>query len=276
VNRRGIQLIAILVLGGLVWMSGANSLAAELVSAPAITPAPVPCLACHEAIRAHWLESAHATAVTNADFQSEWHAQGLPGACLECHAAGSGAVGGVSCTACHAPAPNTHPDAIMPTSVSSRMCAGCHVDTYADWQDAYHSRADLRCVHCHDPHAAGLKLAAMQTLCRTCHETANHTAVADFDENTPCADCHMRLTTHQAEDGRRWQDHTLVLHKNVCLDCPADEIVDSEGGLTARAADDGAYPVTPVSFALVAALLGLGAMVVLAPWLSRWLGTGFS
>ncbi len=275
-NRRGIQLIATLLLGGLVWMIGAKPLAA----APAVTPpAPAPCLACHEAIRAHWLNSAHATAVTNASFQSEWQAQGLPGACLECHAAGSGAVGGVSCTACHAPAPNNHPDAIMPTAVSSRMCAGCHVDTYADWQDAYHSRADMRCVHCHDPHAAGLKLASIQTLCRTCHKTANHTAVADFDENTLCTDCHMRLTTRQAEDGRRWQDHTLVLHKNVCLDCPAGGIFDSEGGLTARTAvaNNGAYPVTPGGFALVATLLGLGAMVVLAPWLSQWLkGTDFS
>ena len=86
------------------------------------------CRGCHEIIETHWEESAHAKAITNTVFQQAWTTLGQPSECLACHTTGfdpqTGAYEADSliCTVCHNPVPTNHPEDIMPTDISSRMC----------------------------------------------------------------------------------------------------------------------------------------------------------
>ena len=110
------------------------------------------CEGCHEITQTHWSESAHANSVEDPEFQKAWREQDSPSECLECHTSGFDKSTGtfdtesVSCSVCHGPEPNEHPEQIMPTDISSRMCGNCHLDTHAEWEGSVHGQEDLACL----------------------------------------------------------------------------------------------------------------------------------
>jgi predicted CXXCH cytochrome family protein len=262
-------------------------------SAPIVTQTDE-CGSCHDIIRNHWSESGHGQAFDDPVFQQEWAAQGQPDACLSCHTSGFDITTGewdapgVTCTTCHYPTPGNHPEQIMPTDVSSRLCGNCHLDTYAEWSDSVHGQEDLACVRCHNPHTTSLKADDAQQLCAACHSDEVHffSLTAHAEAGLLCTDCHLSVSDQTLGDGHGQRVHTFEVNMDSCSTCHEDamhypvdktaapaeaEPVTTMGLLpdTASLAEEPA-PVSPAGFAVLAALLGAAFGLVLAPWIERW------
>lgn len=251
------------------------------------------CQDCHEIIQSHWQDSAHGQAVTDQVFKQAWQEQGSPGECLSCHTTGYDPTtgtwekDGVTCQVCHYPVSENHPEAVMPTDISSRLCGTCHLDTYAEWESSIHGQEDLACARCHNPHTTGLKKADAQQVCQACHNEETHffTYTGHAEEGLLCADCHLRVSEAQMGEGHGQRLHTFVVDIGTCTGChgetlhypsgkessPAESVEASLpvsiGDATVSAIPD---PVSPLGFAVVAALVGMGSGMVLAPWLENW------
>ncbi|MCP4428369.1 MAG: hypothetical protein GY803_28100 [Chloroflexi bacterium] len=253
------------------------------------------CDECHEIIQAHWRDSAHAQSVIDPIFVQAWEEQGRPNACLACHttgfdpATGSYETESVACVICHNPIPSNHPEDIMPTDISSRMCGECHLDTYAEWEGSVHGQENLACVRCHSPHSTDLRAEGVQTLCQSCHNDEAHfySYTGHAGEGLLCADCHLRVSETQMGDGHGQRHHTFLVDMETCAKCHAESmhyptVAAASIDLSPPAADEIAIPmempplmmapdpVSPYGFAVVAALLGMGFGIVLAPWLENW------
>lgn len=250
------------------------------------------CQDCHQIIREHWQASAHGQALSNTQFQNAWEAQGKPQSCLTCHTTGFAAATGtfeqegVSCTACHNPAPADHPNEIMPTDVSSRMCGTCHLDTYAEWKTSTHGTENLACAKCHDPHSTSLKRETSQALCQACHKEEVHFfgATAHAEAGLLCTGCHLQISGSTLGEGHGQRTHTFTVDISTCGQCheqamhfpaiealPTEKAEDTceapaEAGLVGATPD----PLSPVGFAAVAALTGMAFGMILAPWLESW------
>lgn len=264
------------------------------------TPTDSECGDCHEITRAHWGGSAHANSVNDPIFRQAWRDQGSPSECLSCHttgydpATGDWEVASVSCTVCHGPDPGDHPERIMPTDISSRMCGTCHLDTHAEWEESVHGKEDLACVRCHSPHATDLRGEGVQELCQSCHNDVTHfyNDTKHAEEGLLCSDCHLRVSEAAEGDmgeGHGKRMHTFTVDLESCSRCHEQEMhyPTATGAMTP---DDGSQetdtpvlsvasavpvqdepdPVSPFGFAVLASLVGMGFGIVIAPWLEKW------
>ena len=259
------------------------------------------CEGCHEITQAHWSESAHANSVEDPIFQEAWRKQGSPADCLSCHTTGFDPATGnwetesVSCSVCHGPDPGEHPEQIMPTDISSRMCGSCHIDTHTEWQDSVHGQEDLTCIRCHNSHTTELQADGVQELCQSCHNDVTHFygETKHATEGLLCSDCHLRVADATAEEmgeGHGSRVHTFAVDLESCAQCHEEDMhYPSAGAMTP--ADDSSEeaeskptlslasampmqnepdPVSPFGFAVLASLVGMGFGIVVAPWLEKW------
>ncbi len=264
------------------------------------------CIACHTEFGKEWQSGPHGQAVSDPKFVEQWTSQGQPGACLVCHvtnydpATGTWQEDGVACEACHGPMVAGHPKEPMPVNVSAELCARCHSDTRFDWQDwqgSTHFQRGMSCTTCHDPHSASLKVVTPRDgtaqytdaseLCVTCHQDVS----MDFPysvhqkQGVTCINCHVTHTETSTADVHALPDHSFKANLDSCNACHAGQMHSAanatgvtppvtqaavqpqevkQAGLTAAPS-----PVSPVGYAALAALIGLAAGMVTAPWLEK-------
>lgn len=250
------------------------------------------CQDCHEVIHNSWGGSAHGQSLSDPVFVQAWEEKGSPDECFACHTTefdsetGTYDEDSVSCEACHNPAPANHPDSIMFTSISSRMCGDCHLDSYAEWGDSVHGKENLTCVRCHNPHSTEIRTDTVQELCQSCHDDSAHsfTDTAHANEGLMCADCHLTVSDSEMGEGHGRRDHTFTVGLETCANCHADSLHDptviaASLGSPAPALDVPAAakelplvpePISPFGFSVIAALIGMGFGIVMAPWLESW------
>lgn len=218
------------------------------------------CVGCHEGLRAYWEESAHGFALVDPVFQEAWVEQGAPKECLACHttgfdpATGTYKEGGVGCLTCHSPVPSNHPDAYMPTDVSSRLCGDCHLDTFNEWEISEHGQQGMTCNQCHNPHTAKLRVVNSQELCNSCHNTEGHyyTFTGHAREGLLCTDCHLRVndSPDAGTMGHGEREHTFRIDLKACNDCHLDDMHAEANEAMTSAGDEpqanvACYPVEP-------------------------------
>jgi len=251
------------------------------------------CVDCHTTIQSHWAESGHGQAFVDAEFNEAWREAGSPQECLSCHTTGFDPTtgqwkeDGVTCSACHYPTSDTHPETIMPTEISSRLCGTCHLETYDEWETSIHGQEELACVRCHNPHTTDLKKSDTQAVCQACHNDEAHfyNYTEHAQEGLLCADCHLSISEGQMGEGHGQRLHSFVVDINSCIGCHGDNMhyptgnesvaeepveVSFSSSLGRADIATAPEPVSPLGFAIVAALVGMGSGMVLAPWLERW------
>lgn len=252
------------------------------------------CLECHDIIQSYWADNAHGQAAADVVFIRAWQEQGSPDECMSCHTTGfdpqtgTWREDGVACSVCHYPPSDNHPEAVMPTDISSRLCGQCHLDTYAEWETSTHGKEDLACVRCHNPHTAALKKADAQEVCQACHNEETHffAYTGHAKEGLLCADCHLRVSDSEMGEGHGKRRHTFIVDIDTCAQCHNDTMhypsgdetavqAPIEAGMTSGTIGRAAVtvspnPVSPLGFAVVAALVGMGTGMILAPWLENW------
>jgi predicted CXXCH cytochrome family protein len=268
------------------------------------------CATCHAEFQTTWMSGPHAHATDDPAFVEAWTGQGKPGACLTCHVTGYDAdtatwkADGVTCEACHGEAPADHPNSPMPVDYSADTCGQCHSDTRFGWQEwevSTHYSRGMDCTVCHDPHSAALKQTVnangqppiyedASDLCITCHK--DHST--DFPYSThsqqgvSCVDCHISELQADERIAHTVPDHSFNASLKSCNTCHEDQMHQSGVALQPDGAGPDAHvsledqnielasvtpepgPVSPVGFAGLAALIGLAAGMVLAPWLERF------
>ena len=251
------------------------------------------CFRCHTDFYQAWDEGAHGQAASESAFKALWEAQGKPERCLACHttgydpATGTFKAEGVTCEACHGPVPEDHPDEPMPTDHTANTCGQCHIDTMFEWQVSQHRQQNLSCSSCHDPHKTELKAASPSELCGTCHQeqTSKFSHTAHSQNNVNCADCHLAPMDGLASEGHAFRNHSFNVELSTCNKCHADRMhepvampmaqstatpVEAMTSVNAMGVSLEPEPVSPVGFAVLAGVLGLGLGLVVSPWLERW------
>lgn len=253
------------------------------------------CADCHEITQNHWQESAHGQAFSDPEYQMAWREQGSPDECLACHttgfdpAAGSYEADSVACATCHNPEPAEHPQDIMPTDISSRLCGSCHLESHDDWQQSGHAQEDLACVRCHNAHTTDLRAGAVQELCQSCHNDTTHyyNNTTHAEAGLLCSDCHLRVADSKPGEGHAKRSHTFMVDLQTCAGCHEDQMHTALSAqveqINAPAVQDKPVlsmasapivqtepdPVGPMGFAVLATLVGLGFGIVVAPWLTN-------
>jgi len=251
------------------------------------------CQECHTIVTQHWQESAHATAVSDPVFQEAWHAQGENSDCMACHTTGYNAArgtweaDGVTCEVCHTITYGEHPDAIMPTDISSRLCGQCHLETHTEWESSSHGQEDLPCIRCHNAHTTQIRKSDTQELCQTCHNREVHffSETVHAQEGLICTDCHIQVDESNMGEGHGASTHTFVVNIETCESCHENDLhAPATIAMSVAQADSSESfpqppraevyaepsPVSPVGFAVIAALIGMGSGMILAPWLETW------
>jgi predicted CXXCH cytochrome family protein len=267
------------------------------------------CVVCHTEFQMSWQNGAHGKAGSDPAFTEEWNKQGKPGACLVCHTTGYDPAtatykeNGVTCEACHGPAPADHPKTPMPVDRSTDLCGRCHSDTRFGWQDwkvSTHYQRGMDCATCHDPHSAALKKVAgprtaekkddVSQLCITCHKESSmdFSYTAHAQKGISCVDCHVKHLENAEREAHTVPDHSFNASLDSCNTCHAEQMhspTDAkapEGGMAEPVSVEPTVevktssitpepdPVSPMGFAALAGLIGLAGGMVLAPWLERW------
>jgi hypothetical protein len=190
------------------------------------------CQSCHGDTFDDWAQSMHGRATDNRAFLLEWKRQGSSPECMSCHTTGydphtgDWAADGITCEVCHGPAPDDHPQSIMPTNDSASDCGSCHVDTHIQWQVSEHGHNDLTCDNCHNPHTTELKTIDSQSLCRSCHNQESHfyEETAHAQVGLLCVDCHLRYTDASAGEGHGNRIHTFGVDLRSCTQCHGAEM----------------------------------------------------
>ncbi len=213
---------------------------------------------------------------------------------------------GVTCAACHTDEGGQHPKTTMTVDSTSGTCGTCHTDTrfgLKDWEGSTHYAQGMDCSSCHDAHNASLKITInlkdptaprdASRLCISCHEEAsmNFPYSKHNQEGITCIDCHLEHLENTNTDIHRVADHSFKASVQTCNACHADQMHTNGEAIATKAIVDIALPVpanevspvsetsaitpepSPVSpwgYAGLAALIGIAAGMVLAPWLERW------
>ncbi|HEX8991711.1 MAG TPA: cytochrome c3 family protein [Anaerolineales bacterium] len=275
---------------------------------PAVPTAHTPtCVSCHSDFANEWKNGPHGQAVSDPVFQQQWTQQGKPGACLVCHvtnydpATGTWQEDGVACEACHGPMKADHPQAAMPVDISPDLCARCHsADRFGwqDWQGSAHYQRGMNCTTCHDPHSASLKIARSTTgtavyndasqLCVNCHKdvSMNFPYSVHQKQGVTCINCHVTHSVKSPANAHAVPDHSFKASLDSCNTCHSSQMhsavqtsmtpqpasVSITQGQPPQEAGLSAAPgsVSPVGYAGLAALVGLAAGMVMAPWLEKW------
>jgi predicted CXXCH cytochrome family protein len=272
-----------------------------------VLPSTPPCVACHTEFATEWQHGPHGKAASDPVFIDDWTKQGKPGACLVCHvtgydpASGTWQEDGVACEACHGGLVDGHPKEPMPIDRQPELCARCHSDVrfgWQEWQGSTHFQRGMNCATCHDPHSASLKVVIPRDgsaqftdasqLCITCHKDVS----MDFpytqhqQQGVTCIDCHVKHSETTPPEAHTIPDHSFNANLNSCNACHSDQM---HGPAQARQTDEPGRiisgspqqlqqaglnakpsPVSPWGYAGLAALIGLAAGMVLAPWLEKW------
>lgn len=264
------------------------------------------CVVCHTEFEMKWQDGAHGQAGKDPVFLAEWTAQGKPGACLVCHTTGydpataTYEAEGVTCEACHGPAPADHPKSPMPVDRSTDLCGRCHSDTRFGWQDwkvSTHYQRGMDCATCHDPHSASLKKAAgprdaqsttdeISQLCINCHKehSMDFSYTAHNKQGVSCVDCHVNHLGNEDRSAHSVPDHSFNASLASCNTCHAEEMHGPTESAVSQGASASAQeeqtepapvspspePVGPMGFSVLAGVIGLAGGMVLAPWLERW------
>jgi len=298
-------LISCVCAGAMAWLSLALAQSAasspspqDVAVSPVLQEGPTTqlnCYLCHADFQAAWEQGAHGRTTSDPKFKEAWEAQGSPRRCLTCHTTGYDGTTdtykseGVTCEACHSPIPADHPAQPMPSDRSGKLCGGCHAETFFEWQASKHRETNLACVSCHDPHATDLKGKTPSNLCMSCHrDRASNFAHSPHSQmGLTCADCHLG-PLDQTGEGHARRDHSFNVRLSTCNRChayqmhdpvevhpdrltptptpPPDALVSVEK----LSVSTEPSPVSPFGFAVLSALVGLAAGMILAPWLERW------
>ena len=267
------------------------------------------CVTCHTEFQMTWENGAHGKAGKDPIFIEEWTKQGKPGACLVCHTTGYDPAtatykgDGVTCEACHGPAPADHPKTPMPVDRSPDLCGRCHSDTRFGWQDwkvSTHYQRGMDCATCHDPHSASLKKAAgprdtapttdeVSALCINCHKESSmkFSYTSHAQKGVSCVECHVKHLGNGDRTAHTVPDHSFKASLDSCNTCHAQQMHGPNGAKTPDgvtvpvtitsaeevkpiAAAPEPEPVSPMGFSAMAGFIGLAGGMVLAPWLERW------
>lgn len=266
------------------------------------------CAVCHTEFQMTWQNGPHGKAGTDPIFLDEWNKQGKPGACLVCHTTGydpataTYKADGVTCEACHGPAPADHPKTPMPVDRSTDLCGRCHSDTRFGWQDwkvSTHYQRGMDCATCHDPHSASLKKVVgprisekkddVSELCITCHKESsmNFSYTAHAQKNISCVDCHVKHLENADRTAHTVSDHSFKASLDSCNTCHAQQMHSATEAKTPEgvaalvsiaptpeiklsSVTPVPEPVSPMGFSAMAGFIGLAGGMVLAPWLERW------
>lgn len=249
------------------------------------------CQSCHTITYTHWEGSAHGQSMTDPVFLDAWETQGQPASCLGCHATEKIVDGqsiledGVTCEVCHAPTSGDHPDTVMPTNISSRLCGECHLDTFEEYQTSVHGQDGLNCVNCHKSHNMSLRSSNVEELCATCHSETSHFYgySRHAQEGLLCVDCHLRVAEGELGEGHGQRVHTFGVDLETCNQCHGQDLHNPanamsnvpdpplQSGVPASAGIAAEIDaVSPWGFAVVAALIGMAFGMVLAPWMERF------
>ena len=268
---------------------------------------PTDCAVCHTEFQITWENGPHGKAGTDPVFLDAWATQGKPGACLVCHTTGydpataTYKADGVTCEACHGPAPADHPKTPMPIDRSTDLCGRCHSDTRFGWQNwkvSTHYQRGMDCATCHDPHSASLKKVAgprgeapttddVSTLCINCHKehSMSFPYSTHSQQGVTCVDCHLKHIETTDRTAHTVPDHSFNASLDSCNTCHQKEMHSptepSETNVTSAPAPaleevqlasvtPEPAPVSPIGFSTLAGLFGLAGGMVLAPWLERW------
>ncbi len=254
------------------------------------TPATEECIGCHKTIGDVWANSAHGLAGSNEAFKKAWDEQGNLPVCMTCHAPGYDAISlswespGINCVTCHTPNVVNHPDEIMPTDVSSRLCGNCHLETFGQFKTSAHGKSNLTCNECHNAHTTSLNTANSQNLCESCHTKIVHSfeLTVHSANGVLCTDCHLRVSDNTLGEGHGKREHTFNVSLDTCLRCHSEGLhaptqtspLNSQNEANSFPAQPGLQTrpdtVSPVGFAVLAALFGVGFGMVTAPWLEKW------
>ena len=266
------------------------------------------CAVCHTEFETAWHSGPHGQAGSDPIFLDEWTKQGKPGACLVCHTTGYDPAtatfkeDGVTCEACHGPAPADHPKTPMPVDRTTDLCGRCHSDTrfgWQDWQVSTHHQRGMDCATCHDPHSAALKTVPgprlekktdqVSALCINCHKehSMNFSYTTHNQRGVSCVDCHVNHLETVDRTAHTVPDHSFNASLDSCNTCHAQEMHNSaettntnqttlpisiEPPAEIKLASITPEPdaVSPIGFSLLAGIIGLAGGMVLAPWLERW------
>ncbi|MBE0681877.1 MAG: hypothetical protein IH589_08160 [Anaerolineales bacterium] len=221
-------------------------------------------------------------------------------------ATGSWKEDGVTCAACHIDEGGDHPKTHMSVDPTSNTCGTCHTDTrfvaQESWEGSAHFQKGMDCASCHDPHNASLKITLnlkdpstkdASRLCISCHEEAsmNFPYSSHSKQGVTCIDCHLEHLENPNRETHSIADHSFKASIKTCTTCHAEQMhTDGEAVSTKEVADASTTnpvnqptperemssivpeptPVSPLGYAGLAALIGLAAGMVLAPWLERW------
>jgi len=213
---------------------------------------------------------------------------------------------GVTCAACHTDAGGEHPKTTMSVDGTPNTCGTCHTDTrfgLKDWEGSSHFQAGMDCSSCHDPHNASLKITIdlknpasakdASRLCISCHEEAsmNFPYSIHSKQGVTCIDCHLEHLENANTDIHRMADHSFKASVQTCNACHEDQMHANGEAIAANEITNVSAPlsnveptpaiemisitpepkpVSPLGYAGLAALLGLGGGMVLAPYLERW------
>jgi hypothetical protein len=211
----------------------------------------------------------------------------------------------VDCSTCHSPYSN-HPDEVMPTDVSSRLCGQCHYATMEEWENSVHGEQDLTCARCHDSHTADIKTDNVQALCEHCHsERVHYFSFSNHaDEGLSCTDCHLKLDESEDRIDPGHRVHTFAADLDACVNChqedvhephseiqicgsearkeaeaqgliyPCDKTEVAQAGMGIPLDEDvltvDPQDVSPIGFTVVGTLAGVAAGIIAAPWLEKW------
>ncbi len=266
------------------------------------------CVVCHTEFQMTWQNGPHGKAGSDPVFLDEWNKQGKPGACLVCHTTGYDPAtatykeSGVTCEACHGPAPADHPKTPMPVDRSTDLCGRCHSDTRFGWQDwkvSTHYQRGMDCATCHDPHSASLKKVAapfgskqsddVSQLCITCHKESSmdFSYTAHAQKGISCVDCHVKHLENTERAAHTVPDHSFNASLESCNTCHSQQMHSATQAISPAVTIGPASieptpevkvasvtpqpdPVSPMGFSALAGLIGLAGGMVLAPWLERW------
>lgn len=162
------------------------------------------CASCHEPIMSLWENGRHI------------HADGF--------AVGEVGAEAMTCQTCHPSDPAEHPQKLMYTDTSSRLCANCHVSTFDELEISAHGEEGMACIRCHNPHDSGLRAGGVQDTCVQCHrdETHFYTFTDHANEGLLCTDCHLQVK--EGPLGEVHKQHTFSVGLETCSECHGSQM----------------------------------------------------
>jgi mono/diheme cytochrome c family protein len=192
------------------------------------------CAACHKDLHTSWMTTRHAQAFSSPIFQRDWSELSQQTACLQCHTTGFSpqegtyAEEGVTCEACHGPFQPNHPAAPMPLKPDADLCSTCHKGTTDEWRASPHSKANLQCQACHNPHAQTPKADSITALCTNCHKERGDSFTHSTHANSglECSNCHMYTAPRESDPigGLVSTGHTFSVGSEACIGCHQDTV----------------------------------------------------